>query len=391
MAERLRRSRQPLEGPRPGLPAPAHREGGEHSRSAPGAAGHRDDHWVLQLKRRLGGEYPAPAPGAGGNGEGHWVLQVQRRLGNKAVGRLLQRDQGQPGTESGAGPASAQSALVLEGAVRDRVKDWRAAADRGLQSFVDNQMVAKMNEAHLDAHSFLGGLAGNTIWALACFTPGSIAFLISMAGIEVATITQLDSLDKKPGSADPIMVAHKVLEVGVSAVQNGAYEITRKKISEKLEWAKANKQPLTVDALVGMVLWDLFQGEYLSDHGTETEVNGAAVEAQYEYQATVLLQKYLDQVQPIGEEHWGHKKIVAIKVNGGENDGKFALAYRYVDGNDETFTWYRWIDKDMAGMASSRASDVDDALTVVDHREVKDMPAAEEIPGHDVIVYRPNK
>jgi acetyl esterase/lipase len=139
------------------------------------------------------------------------VLFLQRSAGNAAVSALLQR---RPGRLLQRGPLRVEprmirtekeieaQAMPLAEKMGGALHDWKAQAYWGVQNFVNEELekrIDALRSAGLTTGSFLQSLAGNLIWAAACFIPGApaLAFAVSVYGIGITASAS------PPSATDP--------------------------------------------------------------------------------------------------------------------------------------------------------------------------------------------
>jgi len=138
------------------------------------------------------------------------LLALQRSIGNRRLRELIQRNRSATTSarEAEAFPArnaaimrqpapqaASLSPALLHQVGLDAINTYYGAAVRGIDLFV-RDMSDYFNWA-----AFWGSLAGNLIWAAACFETGGTAFAISVGGIGLGTAASLTNPTKEGFSA----------------------------------------------------------------------------------------------------------------------------------------------------------------------------------------------
>ncbi len=335
--------------PRHPLAAPASRPGDASTRAATRSAADAT---------ARGGALPAD------QGSGERVLAyLESTAGNRAAAHVVQRE---PGARRQQDPNLVPA--TIEEAARDRIKDWRIAAGEGLQDFVDSELFNAVRAKEADWRGFGMSLAGNLLWATACFGTGGAAFALSALGIALAAMGTVPS-SSAPRTADPAELTKVALRRIVVAVQEAAYDAIPGVVSgADASWLQDR------DKSVEYTLLHIFDPKFLMARnvsGILAEINQPAVSAEFRRQASDHLARYKDQVQPVGSEEWGHWKVVPVQLR---DDGRYVLCRRRLDDDRDVYEFVRWIDADMAQAARARGDEADEALTVIDESSIENFP-----------------
>jgi hypothetical protein len=316
---------------------------------------------------------------------------LQRAIGNRAVAALILRDSRPPPRHKPPqrhksddrppffdkrkhdprriGSASEETPTTLENTIVGKIRDWRAAADRGVGRFATGAIEQAINNKDVDANALATGLAGNVMWALTAFTSkaaGSANFAVSLAGILIASSP---SARGEHDDRTPIAQTRRAIDHILDELQDRHNQYARKMLNNAmydLPW-------LSVDDVVDSVLRDIFDERALLVHaGGQTGINTKVVEDEIQAKATDLYKRFVAEVNPIGQGVWGHAKYVLIQIRGGRYNGRQALAERKLsdDGRRDTYWWKHWIDDDLRAAAEARTRATDDSLTIVDEKNV---------------------
>ncbi|WP_028062414.1 hypothetical protein [Solirubrobacter soli] len=121
---------------------------------------------------------PAPQPQLPRGLHAGAVLALQRSAGNRAVTGMLART-AVPDTEPVFDP-SKPTVLELQEIADKWIGQYWGAAHQGLDDFD-----FAMRDGMTDYAPLLTALAGNLLWAAACFATGPTAFVVSLAGIGI--------------------------------------------------------------------------------------------------------------------------------------------------------------------------------------------------------------
>jgi hypothetical protein len=340
---------------------------------------------IGQVRRRLDRAYPTFIDAVNG------LLSLQRTAGNRAATLAVQRqpskhkDPAKQPQQQEAGTAAKETPTTLEGAIRDRIKDWRAAAGDGVNDFASAELEKAMKSKSVDGRAFAFGLAGNVLWALTAFNPvvySGTTFAISLAGIFTSAIGGIPT--DTGDTSTPITETEQALHHILNELQKEHYRQARAHAAEE----QAKYPHLSVDQLVDRVLHWLFEPRALTvQAGEPTEIDKDLIEKQIQAQATDLFNRFQKQVQPIGKGEFDHKKWVLIRIKDGPYAGREALALRTVseDRLHEKFRIKTLIDEDLTAAAEQRANAVNEVPEVVYHADLQGQTPAgiQEAEGGD--------
>lgn len=124
------------------------------------------------------------------------LMRLQRLAGNQAVADLVapkypvQRKP--PAAAPTAAPVARPNLSSLRTIAQGYVGDYFSAARAGLQDF-ERDVQSDFNWS-----AFWVNVGGNVVWALASFSTGGTAFVISMAGIAISTAASANAVTNAP-------------------------------------------------------------------------------------------------------------------------------------------------------------------------------------------------
>jgi hypothetical protein len=308
---------------------------------------------------------PTPFPHAG-------LPALEGPVESRAVTTSIQRWPGMTTEprrpqQAGAGTAAKETPTTLENTVGMRVVRWRAAADRGVRSFVTQELEGAINNKPVDWQSFAIGLGGNLLWALTVATPeagAAVNLFVSVVGILVSA-----SAGGSPGEAAPKPPIAKT----AAAIDHILNEVEMRfghQIRTYAAEETAQHPELSVDELVDRVVRRLFDARSLRIIDGQTEINPDVVQADIETRASDLFHRFVQEVQPIGTTQFGHKTFAVIRIKGGRFDGQEAVALRSVDGETASYEFQNFVDDDLKQAAEARGEAASDIVTVVDHANI---------------------
>jgi hypothetical protein len=271
------------------------------------------------------------------------LVLMQRSAGNAAVGFMIQRAAtASPGRRPVPRPLAQlvqraplrtptrrirstdeieREARPLADKMGEALDHWKGQAFWGIQNFVNEELekrIDKLRSAGLSTKSFLQSLAGNVIWAAACFIPGSqlAQFVVSMAGIAVAAGAS------PPSTSDP---ADKGAVSGMAEAVQGYLdriedELRGPKDSRLLEEAKRLvlfNDGLTQAELLERFLTQSFDKSLLRPGigGNLTGFNDAAIKKTQKAALVARLEHFMKVVPMVGQKT-EPETVVGRKIGG---------------------------------------------------------------------------
>jgi hypothetical protein len=223
------------------------------------------------------------------------------------------------------------------------------------------------------------GLSSGLMDALAAANPIEGAIIrpfIRKASVEVFKAVSGHQLQLRPGASGdrPISAVKHALEIVVEQTEKAFREGIPAVVADvrRTWWAlNPDKSPATDEWVFERAAIEMFGFNNVEGDGFKTEINAEAVRSFYESEARDKLKTYLSEVHPIGEERWGHKKVVLIKITGikspyAARSWEYAQATRRVGPHDQyKYEYLRSIDDDMVEAAQARMDAADEAAIAV--------------------------
>lgn len=305
----------------------------------------------------------ARLPGIGSDRAAAYILALQRGHGNAAVaGMLVQREPTQT-DDPGAKPSTAVHRATsdnLRPLIENRLETWKRAAETGVENFADAELLNELEDAtSFNVAAFLTALAGNIIWAAACFNPaGAVAFTISMSGIAIATAAA--SGPKAPS---------KLMQVktGMQHQLDGLHANLKRQVARVTDAILAGDPDADIEAALEVFMRDNFERRFLEAGGTGhlTEFAEEAVRETYQRQAAAAL----TEVAPIGESVWvgvheSEWRLVEI------GPGNLAIAAEIGGG----WVFKTWVGAGTKEQALKAEQDKGRDVPIVDPDDVANMP-----------------
>jgi hypothetical protein len=261
------------------------------------------------------------------------MLRLQRAAGNTAVARLIRRSsapvvlQRRPPTTVRTIPTRAEideRAAPIKRMMKEVVKSWKEESRWGVQNFVNAELEAKIDDVRssgLTASSFLLSLAGNLIWAAACFTTGGAAFGISVLGIGIAASGSLPG-DKKLSDRGAIAAMAKEVQNYLDQCETGL----KAAIDQRAHELVLFNQDLGQSELLELFIKNSFRPEVLAagPDGRLTELNPSAVrEAQQ--QELAKRWKHFKETVPLAAKQAGSEYTVDGRSDTSPKGGRLRL------------------------------------------------------------------
>ncbi len=303
------------------------------------------------------------------------VLALQRAVGNRTLARefasrRLDRRGGPydlredaPGTRSPR-PATPDN---LQSGLEHRLGDWKREAEQGVDNFADAELERTIQDAtSMNVAAFVGALAGNIVWAAACFVVDApvAAFALSLYGIGIASVA---AIPPAPDETPLMWVKGRMLAILDVAYQHLIGQIP------KVSGAVLKDNPsIDVDAAIEKIMTASFRRQFItpSEQKRDTEVNLGAVREVYQSKAAEMLAHYKAEVQPIGVTTAVPGSIaprVYRIVPGG-------LALLDQDSERPELIFRHWIDSDMEEAALARAKELNQEVRTLPINVIKGVP-----------------
>jgi hypothetical protein len=193
---------------------------------------------------------------------------------------------------------AARTATVLERDLRDFMVDWRDAAKTGVENFTTGALASRIEELESGSvDSFVKGIAGNTLWALTCFIPGSgiavklLIFGVSEAGVALAA---QPSIPLQKSESNVLRIA--------KLMQGKIFQLY-----ERINFAELAKERVDLqigvsrfEAINSFVASNFRKGLFTLRSDDVPKAAGDAIAAEFEKEAVNLWDRFKEQVEPLG-------------------------------------------------------------------------------------------